>query len=521
MIKGALFDIDDTLYSHELNCVPKATMKMLDKLRAKGIKIGVCTSRIAAEMNNFPDDLLSKIDCKIVGTGATTIIDNEYIKSYTIDLDLAKKYTDYFNSNQISYHYTDINGDVYYWGDFDQVNNGRWLRYAQGNVKFKEYEDELITNLFYYQATDEEVAYIDSINPDANISKWGNSGNICASLVDKSFGLLKFCQVFSLTTDEVVAAGDGSNDDVMLEMAGIGVAVSDAKDNTKACADYICDKSIEDGGLYNAFVDLGIIQEDEYDIKMFVFDNDSTLFDHRISGVSKKTYEALYKLKENGYILCLNTSRALEELKNIPAELFDIMDSAILLNGAYIIKDDEILKSYLSDDTTRNLIRFFEENDVTYRYVTSDGKGYLNRHDEDKEDIFRKLYDMVPPVKEYEGEKLMHILYYAQGPLRQQINDIAINEETCNLRIAGEISPKGLNKGSAMLKLAIEYGLDDENICAFGDSGNDIAMMKIAKLGIAVGNASQSCKDEADYICDDISNDGIYKALVHFGFIKE
>ena len=58
MIKGALFDIDDTLYSHELHAVPKATLKALDKLRAKGIKIGICTSRVAAEMLEIPEELL-------------------------------------------------------------------------------------------------------------------------------------------------------------------------------------------------------------------------------------------------------------------------------------------------------------------------------------------------------------------------------------------------------------------------------------------------------------------------------
>ena len=69
--------------------------------------------------------------------------------------------------------------------------------------------------------------------------------------LDKSFGLLKFCQQYGFTTDEVIAFGDGGNDDVMLEMAGIGVAVKNSKENTKKAADYICKKSIEDGGKNN------------------------------------------------------------------------------------------------------------------------------------------------------------------------------------------------------------------------------------------------------------------------------
>ena len=163
MIKGALFDIDDTLFSHEIHAVPKATLRALDKLRDKGIKIGICTSRVAAEIPDIPDELLDRIDCKIVGTGATTVVENEYFKSYAIPLEDARKYTRFFEENGISYDYSDVNGDLYYWGDLEKVNNGKYLRMAKGNVKFKAYEDEEITNLFYFDAPEEKIGDIDAI----------------------------------------------------------------------------------------------------------------------------------------------------------------------------------------------------------------------------------------------------------------------------------------------------------------------------------------------------------------------
>lgn len=518
MIKGALFDIDDTLFSHDIEAVPSLTLKALDKLREKGIKIGICTSRIIAEMAGVPEELLKRVDCKIMGTGSTTMVDGVYYKSYTIDMDDAKKYTDYFNEHNISYTYTDINGDAYYWGDLDKVNDGLWLRYAHGNVKFKKYEDEEITNIFFYRAKDNEVIDIQNINSEALISLWGTSGNICAPLIDKSFGLLKFCQVFSLTTDEVLAAGDGSNDDVMLKMAGIGVAVSDAKDNTKACADYVCKKSIEDGGLYDAFIDLGIIEEDKYESELFVFDNDSTLFDHSIKDVREKTYLGLEKLKQKGYKLCLNTSRSFEECYNIPKKLIDMMDAIILLDGAYTIVDNKVNVTYLDDDVVKNVIDYMDTHDITYRYCLDNGRGYLNRHDE-KEKLFKDLYNMIPDVKKYEGERVIHLLYYANEEDRNNILKLAKNEEHCQVGIASEISPIGKNKGLSMLDLAKEYNIKQENICAFGDNGNDLQMLELAGLGIAMGNGSVECKQAADYITDHISDEGIYNALVHFRFI--
>ena len=60
-----------------------------------------------------------------------------------------------------------------------------------------------------------------------------------------------------------------------------------------------------------------------------------------------------------------------------------------------------------------------------------------------------------------------------------------------------------------------------KDTCAFGDGGNDIEMLKAAGLGIAMGNGGQELKDAADYVAHDISNDGLYKALKHFGFVEE
>ncbi|MBQ5804606.1 MAG: HAD family phosphatase, partial [Erysipelotrichaceae bacterium] len=495
MIKGALFDIDDTLYSHELHAVPKATLKALDKLKAKGIKIGICTSRVAAEMMEIPEELLNRIDCKIVGTGATTVVDNEYFKSYTIPLEDARRYAAFFEENHISYDYSDINGDLYFWGDVDKVNKGKYLRLAGGNVKFKEYEDEQITNLFYFEATEDKISEIDAINPGALISKWGNSGNICASLVDKSFGLLKFCQVYSFTTDEIVAAGDGINDDVMLEMAGIGIATDDAKENTKAKADYICRKSIEDGGLYDALADLKIIEEDVYDMNMFSFDLDSTLFDHKLGRISEMTIRSLKALKDKGMILCLNTSRSFDELYNVPKEVLDLMDELCLLDGAYIRNREGCEVFYLKQENIRKIVSFFDEHGITYRYCTDDGSGYLNQHDENKESLFYRLYRMIPEIKKYSGEKVVQFLYYATGALREAAIDNAAEESCFLLPFGGEIAPAGTSKGMGMLKIAKKYGIPEEKICAFGDSYNDIDMLQKAVLGIAMGNGQRECKD--------------------------
>ena len=54
---------------------------------------------------------------------------------------------------------------------------------------------------------------------------------------------------------------------------------------------------------------------------------------------------------------------------------------------------------------------------------------------------------------------------------------------------------------------------------AFGDGENDIDMLHYAGIGVAMGNASDLVKSNADYVTADIDDDGIEKALKHFGII--
>ena len=519
MIKGALFDIDDTLYSHKIKDVPSLTLKALDKLRQKGIKIGICTSRNISEMVSIPNELLDRIDCQIMDTGAVTLVNDHYFKSYSLDKNDVNKYIDYFKKHNISYYYSDINGDTYFCGDTSLITEHGVLKLANGNVMIKEYENEEITSLVFYGCPKEYIEEIKNIKPNQYISWWGNVGAIGPDLVDKSFGLLKFCQVFSFTTDEVIAFGDGGNDDLMLKMAGIGVAIKDGNERTKQIADYVCEKSIEDGGIYEALIKLNIIPQEKYDPKIFFFDIDCTTFDHNVDKVRESTYEALQKLKDNGCKLCINTSRSYKEMYNVPKKLLDMMDCVIMLGGSYVIKDGQAHVKYLDYDQAKKCIDYLDKNSITYRYCTDDGDGYLNRHDTDKENLFYTLYNMIPSVKKYEGEKILHILFYATEELRENLIKQMDKFTFSYLKLGGEFYPTNTDKGFAVEEVTKLYGFNIEDTCAFGDGDNDCTMLQKAHLGVAMGNATKMCKQSANYITDDISDEGLYNAMKHFGFI--
>ena len=65
--------------------------------------------------------------------------------------------------------------------------------------------------------------------------------------VDKAKALEKLLGLLGCTRDELMACGDGFNDITMIKYAGMGVAMANAGEQVKACADHITLSNDEDG----------------------------------------------------------------------------------------------------------------------------------------------------------------------------------------------------------------------------------------------------------------------------------
>lgn len=71
----------------------------------------------------------------------------------------------------------------------------------------------------------------------------------------------------------------------------------------------------------------------------------------------------------------------------------------------------------------------------------------------------------------------------------------------------------------AIHKVLAYFGLNENEAVAFGDGGNDVDMLELVDLGIAMGNASDKLKSIADFVTEKSSEDGIAFALRKYGFI--
>ena len=79
-----------------------------------------------------------------------------------------------------------------------------------------------------------------------------------------------------------------------------------------------------------------------------------------------------------------------------------------------------------------------------------------------------------------------------------------------------EAMPVGVNKGESLAILLEKLGMTAENLMACGDSGNDLAMIKLAGIGVAMGNAEDYVKEAADFVSADNDHDGVAVALEQF-----
>lgn len=70
---------------------------------------------------------------------------------------------------------------------------------------------------------------------------------INAAGVNKGTGLVNLGRLLGIRREEIMAFGDGDNDETMLREVGFGVAMANAEEQVKAASDYVTLSNEEDG----------------------------------------------------------------------------------------------------------------------------------------------------------------------------------------------------------------------------------------------------------------------------------
>ncbi|KAF7830095.1 endoribonuclease YBEY, chloroplastic-like isoform X1 [Senna tora] len=81
-----------------------------------------------------------------------------------------------------------------------------------------------------------------------------------------------------------------------------------------------------------------------------------------------------------------------------------------------------------------------------------------------------------------------------------------------------EIVPLGTSKGNGVKMLLDHLGVTAKEIMAIGDGENDIEMLELASLGIALSNGQEKTKAVADVIGISNDEDGVADAIYRYAF---
>lgn len=255
--------------------------------------------------------------------------------------------------------------------------------------------------------------------------------------------------------------------------------------------------------------------------KAIFFDIDGTLVSFRTHTISENTMDCLFRLREKGIRLFVASGRHRLTMDNLSGFPFD---GYIAMNGALVTVDGKtISKTPIDPESARNIA------------MTADGKGIpcvtygentvaVNLRNGMTEKIFSMIkLPQIPDISctEMTEAPVFQFTIFAD----RQTEDTLLKQFESRLEPSRwhpmfmDLNPKGLSKSDGINAVLNHFGFSREESMAFGDGGNDISMLKEAGTGIAMGNATEDVMQAADYVTASVDDDGIAKALMHFGVL--
>ncbi|MCH9275876.1 Cof-type HAD-IIB family hydrolase [Bifidobacterium amazonense] len=262
--------------------------------------------------------------------------------------------------------------------------------------------------------------------------------------------------------------------------------------------------------------------------KLVFIDIDGTLLDssHRIPESAR---EECRRAQQSGHRLFICSGRAALDID--PPVLALGFDGIVSDGGACAELDGEtIIDERMPAESVRRATSFFTAHGMPYAWHCPDGmhatERYLYRLG-----IWRRLLRHpqmraawhtiadhsapLPPVRKgtfYVPEDGSLTVENVQQELSGYATIIhgSINASSDD---NGEILIPGVDKGTALMKVAQRLSVPLPDTIAIGDSDNDLEMIQAAGVGVAMGNGTTSVKSAADMIAPNVDNNGLAAAL--------
>ncbi|MGN0242929.1 MAG: Cof-type HAD-IIB family hydrolase [Lachnospiraceae bacterium] len=269
-------------------------------------------------------------------------------------------------------------------------------------------------------------------------------------------------------------------------------------------------------------------------IKLLCLDLDGTVLDDQ-KRLSKRNTEAITKAIQKGVTVAVATGRS---RRGLPSSFMNIpgIRYAVTMNGATIFDFQEqrpLATQLMNPETVQKVFTKIWHYDCMGDFFI-DGVGYI---DEEKyhraidyvvnPNLLDYVYATRQPISDFpnrvlENQKSVEkitVYFYDVNmipELRRDLSEMKMIDCVSGIPNNLEITHRQANKGNGIIMLGNCLGIQQEEIMAIGDSGNDLAMIQAAGIGVAVANATEEVKAAADVITASNLEDGVAQAIEQY-----
>lgn len=271
--------------------------------------------------------------------------------------------------------------------------------------------------------------------------------------------------------------------------------------------------------------------------KIIFLDVDGTLINYK-QKLPESAKTAIDKARKNGHKVYLCTGCSLKEIE---VHHWDLeYDGMIGGNGCYIETDGQVIKhDTLSLEDCTHFVNWCKDRKLAFRLECNSGI-YLSDDYLEKSLLARIRYERGKDATIQPSDKATLREGWLEGEnlYRDDVNKTAFvlnsyqdyldaAKEFAGLKVGtwggvgenalyGDVGVANITKASAIHELLTYLKADKNDTLGFGDAKSDIPMFECCQIAVAMGNSGPEAKEAADYITDDVDNDGLYNAFQHF-----
>lgn len=267
-----------------------------------------------------------------------------------------------------------------------------------------------------------------------------------------------------------------------------------------------------------------------FPFRAIALDLDGTLTNHD-KVVTPRTRQALLKAQEQGAIIILASGRPTYGIVPV-AECLELEKRGgyiLSYNGGNIVNTktgEKLFSQFLPDAVIPILYKYAKEkNHALLGYAGNEiitempDDQYVKEESRINKMNIRKVDNLLDALESHPTKLLMTGDPTDMIKAEEELVEI-LGEKMDIFRSAPfflELVPKGIDKAQSLLRLLSKINLTPADLMAFGDGYNDLSMLKLAGVGVAMANAAPEVRADADYVTLSNEEDGVAEALLHFG----